>query len=1297
MEAMKPLSPLATIFRRISATVLASCLLVFGASTSQASTAYGTLNNFDCVNDTGVEAHGFEIELEDVHSRDITYTYDYNHYGIPKIREEAFSDPVTGLPRSRVFIRYAGTRDSSGNWSAFTAIPSGPITPTDGHQFTNPSVNFGGEHFGAGYYGAPTAVNYNWLIDDGTGNLVHGPPVMVATPTFTYYPPVGGQPLPQVQAAVVPPPPPAPPVLQFGVATWVKDIKTKTHNPNKVKLRDLVDPDPANPAAVDWRNGEPDEVETEWRILQTEFANAGNPKGELKGVAEDLPDGDEVITRRYEFYKYIGPIDAESGEAMADAVGPDGIHGVGTVTYNDHIDPLTGEWVEVTVDLSTVEVVGEFFGAQMSGFDVAPVLGLIDHIPDGEINIDYAERTVVVPGADTPFHATTTGALPDGTTLDEFTGIFSGTPLAAGVFTFTVEAKDLFTDAVLASKEYTVTIPAGVPVTHTIVTTASPAAGGSAVGGGTFDNGTSVTVVATHNPGYAFVNWTEDGVQVSDSEVYPFTVNADRTLVANFILITYTVTPSAGANGSISPNTAQTVNHGSNITFNATPNGGFVVNQWSLDGALVQNGGASYTLNNVTANHAVSVSFAPITYTVTPGAGANGSIGPNTPQTVNSGSDVTFNATPNGGFMVNEWSLDGTVVQTGGAGYTLNAVAANHTVSVTFTAITYTVTPGSGPGGGISPNTAQTVNSGGNVAFTATPSSGFAVNQWSLDGGVVQTGGASYTLNNVTGNHTVAVTFVPITFTVTPGAGANGGISPNTAQTVNSGGNVTFNATPNGGYVVNQWSLDGSVVQTGGPSYTLNNVTANHTVAVTFKLGTVPNYTVTPSAGANGSISPNTAQTVSSGSNVTFNATPSSGYVVNQWSLDGNVVQTGGASYTLNNVTANHTVAVTFTAAVASNFAGNYSGLASPTLASTNPARHVGLASVSVASTGSFTAKLKLGGSPKPVPFSGAFGADGAAHFGIAGSPTLEIERTGLPPVFLALSLNIQAPVTHQITGSLTEKGAEVARLEINRHLYTPSRNPRPPLMNVPLSLRNQAADAGKYTALFQALTPEDQGLDAAAFPQGDGYALMDVLPTGAVMVIGRLGDGQRFSNVHYLSKDNVLPLYVVLYGGTGTLSGPVGFRDLPSSDADGAGLRWFKPANAADTAFRPGWPGGIKVDLLGSKYVAPTLVNVPTARLILSDGNLASPTLNHFAVNAAGVVTVLDPAVGAPTLSMKLYGQGLFSGSFTHTPSGKTAKFDGVVLQKAQTGGGYFFGGPPTGSPAGSTPQSGAVTIAAE
>ena len=78
--------------------------------------------------------------------------------------------------------------------------------------------------------------------------------------------------------------------------------------------------------------------------------------------------------------------------------------------------------------------------------------------------------------------------------------------------------------------------------------------------------------------------------------------------------MTYTVTPSAGANGTISPSTAQTVNYGSSLTFTATPSTGYTVNTWSLDGTVVQTGGTTYTLTNITANHTVNVTFTLLTY-----------------------------------------------------------------------------------------------------------------------------------------------------------------------------------------------------------------------------------------------------------------------------------------------------------------------------------------------------------------------------------------------------------------------------------------------------------------------------------------------------------------------------------------------------------------------------------------------------------------------------------------------------------------------------------------------------------
>lgn len=58
------------------------------APPASASIAFGSINNFDTVNDTGNVCHGFEIEIDGIHSKDITYTYDYNHYGVPRITED---------------------------------------------------------------------------------------------------------------------------------------------------------------------------------------------------------------------------------------------------------------------------------------------------------------------------------------------------------------------------------------------------------------------------------------------------------------------------------------------------------------------------------------------------------------------------------------------------------------------------------------------------------------------------------------------------------------------------------------------------------------------------------------------------------------------------------------------------------------------------------------------------------------------------------------------------------------------------------------------------------------------------------------------------------------------------------------------------------------------------------------------------------------------------------------------------------------------------------------------------------
>jgi len=70
----------------------------------------------------------------------------------------------------------------------------------------------------------------------------------------------------------------------------------------------------------------------------------------------------------------------------------------------------------------------------------------------------------------------------------------------------------------------------------------------------------------------------------------------------------YTITASAGSNGSISPLGSVRVNKGASQSFSITPNSGYKVSGVTVDGSSV-GAVASYTFSNVQANHSISATF----------------------------------------------------------------------------------------------------------------------------------------------------------------------------------------------------------------------------------------------------------------------------------------------------------------------------------------------------------------------------------------------------------------------------------------------------------------------------------------------------------------------------------------------------------------------------------------------------------------------------------------------------------------------------------------------------------------
>ena len=307
-------------------------------------------------------------------------------------------------------------------------------------------------------------------------------------------------------------------------------------------------------------------------------------------------------------------------------------------------------------------------------------------------------------------------------------------------------------------------------------------------------------------------------------------MTANIAVTASFAIDQYTVTGTAGANGSIAPLSAD-VNYNGSQLFTATANTGYTVDKWTVDGADAQMGGTTYTLSNITATHTVAVSFKIMTYTVSASAGTNGTVVPLS-EDVNYDGSQLFTAAANTGYTVDKWQVDGADAQMGGTTYTLSTITATHTINVSFKILTYTVTGTAGANGSIAPLSAD-VNYNGSQLFTATANTGYTVDKWTVDGADAQMGGTTYTLSNITATHTVAVSFKIMTYTVSASAGTNGTVVP-LSEDVNYDGSQLFTATPDIGYEVNEWLVDGSGVQTGGNNYTLENVTTIHTVVVTF-------------------------------------------------------------------------------------------------------------------------------------------------------------------------------------------------------------------------------------------------------------------------------------------------------------------------------------------------------------------------------------------------------------------------------------------------------------------------------
>ena len=217
---------------------------------------------------------------------------------------------------------------------------------------------------------------------------------------------------------------------------------------------------------------------------------------------------------------------------------------------------------------------------------------------------------------------------------------------------------------------------------YTVTLSSIPLLGGTTSGGGTFNSCSSVTVIATPNVGFTFTNWTENGIQVSTNANYTFTLNGNRTLVANFTAIQYTVTLTRNPLAGGTATGGGTFNSGASVTVTASPNVGYTFTNWT-EGVNIVSTNANYTFT-ILGNRALVANFTVLPqFTVTlssnPAAGGNTNGG----GTFNSGASVTVSATANAGYTFTNWTEGINIVSTNASyTFTLNG---NRTLVANFT------------------------------------------------------------------------------------------------------------------------------------------------------------------------------------------------------------------------------------------------------------------------------------------------------------------------------------------------------------------------------------------------------------------------------------------------------------------------------------------------------------------------------------------------------------------------------------------------------------------------------------
>lgn len=330
----------------------------------------------------------------------------------------------------------------------------------------------------------------------------------------------------------------------------------------------------------------------------------------------------------------------------------------------------------------------------------------------------------------------------------------------------------------------------------------------------------------------------------------------------------YPITVTSGEGGSIYPagdsNNVVQVYHGNDKRFSISPYGGHEIDQVKIDGTVNEQAktDGEYTFENVIGPHSIDATFNRVAWSVSCSGSRNGQVSVTSPENFNGwapiGSSVTvyFKADssetdPTQNYAIERITVDNVDIPVGDVSndgiegsYTIDNISGNHSIHVTFSetpVVRHTITATSSEGGTISPEGAVHVEEGASRQFSFYPSEGYMVDTVTVDGQPVSNLiGDYYIFQNVMSEHSIHVSFkvrpVPYHITVNKHGGDLNTVNPSGRIEVMGGSSQTFEFIAHTGYELEKVLVDGQPVTIQNNRYEFQNVAANHTLDVYFKV-----------------------------------------------------------------------------------------------------------------------------------------------------------------------------------------------------------------------------------------------------------------------------------------------------------------------------------------------------------------------------------------------------------------------------------------------------------------------------